>query len=193
MPLDPISVGGIMRTSLLAAGLVGTGSGRLSSGLSDALCTYGKSSMNVTTLDVGTAGVGKGTGFGVVLAQPILAASLTTGLPSGGISGIALPQLVLGISVGYSTALSTAIVNTTHPSVGSGVGKLQIQPNTIAAIGIFIQAFLSAGMTGSAVTILATAIAKSLDAVLPLAIGVVAIAGPPSVSPSTGFGTGKLL
>lgn len=193
MPLDPITVGGIMRGSLLAAGLVGTGSNQLSLGLTSALCTYGKTAMNVMSVDVGTLGVGKGLGVGVMLPQPVLAASLAGNLPAGGIAGLSMPQLVLGISVGYSAALATAIINTISPSVGVGAGKLQIMPNTAAAIGIFIQMFLAAGMTGPMVTPLATSVARALDLVLPTAIGVVAIAGPPNIVPSAGMGTGKLL
>lgn len=193
MPLDPISVTGIMRLALLGAGLIGTGSNQLAVGLSNALCTYGKTAMSVGTIDVGTLGTGKGTGVGVVLPQPILMASLSTSLPGGGIAGLSMPQLALGISIGYSTALSTAIINTFHPSVGIGAGKLQIAPNTIAAIGIFTQAFISAGMSGNMIIPLATAIVKGLDAVLPAAIGVVAITGSPSTSPSSGVGSGKLL
>jgi hypothetical protein len=192
MPLDPITVGGIMRTSLLGAGLVGIGSSQLAAALTGALCTYGTTTMSVGTVDVGTAGAGKGTGIGVIVPQPVLAASLATFLPSNGIAGLSMPQLVLGVSTGYSMALSGAIINTFHPSVGVGTGKLQISPNTIASIGVFIQAFLAAGLSGSMAIPLATAVAEGLDAVLPVAMGVVAIVGSPSVISSSGAGSGKL-
>jgi len=193
MPLDPISVGGIIRVSLLSAGIVGTGSSQLCLGLTNALCTYSKSAMVVTTIDVGTLGVGKGIGAGVILPQPVLAAALAANLPANMVAGLSVPQLVLGISTGYSMALMTAIINTMHPSVGVGSGKLQIYPNTAAAIGIFTSAFLAAGMTGPSVVPLATAVARSLDAVLPTAIGVVVIAGPPNIVPGAGVGSGKLV
>jgi hypothetical protein len=193
MPLDPISVGALVRTGLLSAGAIGTGSGRLTLGLTNALCTYGKTAMNVGTIDIGTAGAGKGIGIGVLIPQSILFTALSGFLPGHGISGLSMPQIALGVSIGYSTALSTAIINTLHPSVGVGTGKLQITPNTTAAVGIFTAAFLSAGMTGTAAPRLATAIAKALDSVLPTAIGIIAIAGPPSIIPSSGIGSGKLL
>lgn len=192
MPLDPITVGGIMRVSLLSAGLVGSGSSQLAAALAGALCTYGTTTMSVGTIDVGTAGAGKGTGIGVIVPQPFLSASLAISLPSNGIAGLSMPQLALGISTGYSVALSGAIVNTFHPSVGVGTGKLQIAPNTIASIGVFIQAFFAAGLTGSMAVPLATAVAKGLDAVLPAATGIVAIVGSPSVVSSSGVGSGKL-
>lgn len=182
-----------MRVSLFGAGLIGPSSQQLVVGLTNALCTYGHTAMNVTTIDVGTAGTGKGVGFGVIVPQPLLVASLSYNLPANSIGGISAIQLILGIATGYSLALSLAGINTTHPSVGVGSGKLQIKPNTAAAIGIYQSAFLSAGLAGLMAKPLALAVATSLDAVLPLAIGFVAIAGPPNIVPSTGFGTGKLL
>lgn len=193
MPLDRISVSGIMRVSLFGVGLVGSGSNQLVAGLTDALCTYGTTAMSVKTIDSGTLGVGKGMGIGVILPQPILMVSLLASLPSEGIAGLSMPQVALGTSIGYSIALSTAIVSTFHPSVGTGSGKVQIFQNTVAAIGIFTKSFISAGMSGSMVVPLATAIAKGLDAVLPSAIGVVAITGSPSVAPSGGVGFGNLI
>lgn len=193
MPLDPITVGGIMRVSLAGVGMIGSGSSMLSLGLTNALCTYGKTSMNVSTIDVGTLGAGKGVGIGVFVPQPVLLSALLATLPAFGIFGISMPQLALGISTGYSLALSSAIVNTFHPSVGVGTGKLQIMPNTVAAISVFTQMFLAAGMTGPSVVPLATAVAKALDATLPLALGAVVIGGSPSIVPSAGSGFGKLL
>jgi len=193
MPLDPISVGGIVRTALLSAGLVGKSSGQLSLGLSNALCMYGKTGMAVSTIDVGTLGVGKGIGVGVLLAQPVLAATLASSLSAGGIIGLSAVQLVSGISTGYSMALAAALINTAHPSVGVGTGKLQIMPNTVVAISIFNTAFKAAGLVGPSSIPLATAIAKGLDMALPSAIGFVAIAGSPNIIPSAGIGSGKLL
>lgn len=193
MPLNPVTVGPVVRSGLAAAGLLGTGSSQLALGLTNALCTYGTTAMNVMTIDVGTVGAGKGTGLGVMVPQPLLLASLTANLPAKGIAGLSMPQMALGISIAYSTALAMAIINTMHPSVGVGSGKLQIMPNTLPAIGIFSSAFLAAGMTGQSVPQLAAAVATALDNVLPSAIGIVAIAGPPSISPSSGMGKGTLI
>ena len=193
MPLDPISVFAIMQSSLLGAGLLGVANSQLALGLTNALSVYGQTTMVVTTIDVGTAGVGKGTGAGVVLPIPTLLSSFSVSLPSAGIAGLSMPQLALGISTGYSTALASAIINTVHPSVGVGSGKLQIVPNTLVAIQTFITAFLSAGLTGIMAVPLATAVATGLDAVLPSAVGVVAITGPPSSVSAAGAGSGKLV
>ena len=193
MPLDPITVGAIMRGSLAGAGVIGSGSSLLAAGLATALCTYGKAGMTVTTIDVGTLGVGKGTGFGVIVPVPVLLASLMVSLPAGGIAGVSSVQLAAGISTGYSASLASAIINTIHPSVGLGSGKLQILPNAAAAIGIFISCFLAAGMKGPSAIPLATAVAKGLNAVLPTAMGIVVIAGPPNIVPSSGIGSGQLI
>lgn len=193
MPLDPISVGVIMRGALLSAGLVGVSSNQLALGLTNALCVYGKTAMNVTTVDVGTVGVGKGTGFGVFLVQPAFATTLAGFLPANGIAGLSMPQIVAGVSVGYTAALATAVINTIHPSVGAGSGKLQILPNTVVAVGIFMEAFLSSGMTGLMLAPLSVALANSLDIALASAVGVVTITGPSASAPSSGLGTGKLI
>lgn len=193
MPLDPVSLTAVVRSALLGVGMIGTGSNQLTVGLANALSNYSKTAMIVNTIDVGTLGVGKGVGVGVLLAQPALFAALSSFFPSSAISGVSALQLATGISIGYSSAFATAIINTVHPSVGVGSGKLQISPNTAAAIGIFTTAFLSAGMTGNAVPQLASAVARALDSVLPTAIGIVAIAGSPSVVGSSGSGTGKLI
>lgn len=183
----------MIRSSLAAANIRGTGSTQLALALTLALCKYGTSAMNVMTIDAGTVGVGKGTGFGVWIPQPLLMTSLTSNLPARGIAGVSMPQLALGIASGYSSALSMAMISTVHPSVGVGTGKLQILPNTVAAIGLFTDAFLASGLLGSAAPQLAAAVATALDNVLPSAIGMVAITGSPSSSASSGVGKGSLI
>jgi hypothetical protein len=193
MPLNQIAITPILYGALTGAGIIGSLASPLSIGLANALCIYGTSSMNVTTIDVGVLGSGKGFGVGVILPVPILTSSLSTSMPAAGFLGASAPQLINGISIGYSETLATAIINTVHPNVGVGTGKLQVFPNTAVAINIFVTAFAAAGLSGSMAVSLATAVASGLDSSLISAQGVVAITGSPSVIPSTGVGLGKLL
>ena len=192
MPLNQISITPILYGALTGAGIAGSLASPLSTGLANALCIYGTSSMNVTTIDIGVLGAGKGFGLGVVLPVPVLTSSLSSSIPAGGFSGASAPQLITGIAIGYSEALATAVINTIHPTVGVGTGKLLILPNTAVVINIFITAFASVGLSGSMSISLATAIASGLDSSLVLAQGIVAITGSPSVIPSTGVGLGRL-
>lgn len=193
MPLDPITVGATMRGYLAAHTFVGMSSGQLSAAVSGAISAYGKTGMAVGTVDVGSAGTGKGIGIGVFIAPPILTQSLTASFISNGITGVSSPLLISALSLGYSQVLSLAAINTIHPSVGSGTGTIVISANTPVAIQTYITAFTSAGLVGAGAPNVATAIAIGLDQALPTARGQVAIAGPSGSSPSSGFGTGKLL
>ena len=193
MPLNQIETTPIIYGALVSSGVSGASASSLSIGLSNALCIYGTGSMNVTTIDAGLLGVGAGFGTGVVLPIPILVASLFSFMPANGFSGVSSPQIILGVSIGFSAVLATAIISTIHPTVGIGAGKLLILPNTSVSVGIFITAFAAAGMAGPMSVSLATAIASGLDAALPSAQGVVAIVGSPSIAPSGGVGFGKLL
>ena len=193
MPLDPFTVGTIMKGFMTANLLIGTSSSQLAAGVAGGLSMYGKSGMNVATIDVGTLGVGKGFGAGVFISPPTFAPSFTAAFAAAGIRGISAPQLISALSMGFSQALALATINTIHPGVGLGTGQLVITPNPPVAIATFIQAFASAGMTGPMAANAATAIANGLDRALPLARGIVAIAGPPNIVPGAGVGSGKLL
>ena len=193
MPLNPIVTTPIMYSALNGAGIFGALSISLAEALSSAICTYGTTSMNVSTIDIGVLGVGKGFGAGVFLPIPVLEMSLQSFLPAYGILGVSTPQLITGIAMGYNQILATAVINTIHTTVGMGAGKLTIFPNTLIAIQTYITAFAAAGLVGSMAISLATAIASGLDPALSSASGVVAIVGSPSIFPSAGVGFGKLL
>lgn len=193
MPLDPITVGTTMRGYLTAHTIVGMSSGQLSAAVSSAISTYGKTGMSVGTVDVGTAGTGKGAGIGIFIPPPILTQSFTASFISNGITGIVSPFLISALALGYSQVLSLAVINTIHPSVGSGTGTVVISVNTPVAIQTYITAFASAGLVGAGASNVATAIAIGLDQALPIARGQVAIAGPAGPSPAAGVGSGKLV
>jgi hypothetical protein len=193
MPLDPITTTALFKGFLSANLILGISSSQLAAGVANGLSTYGKTGMNVGTVDAGTAGSGKGFGIGVFIVPPVLTQSLAASFIAASIRGVSAAQLISALTLGFTQSLSVAVINTLHPSVGTGTGQLFIGKNPIVAAKTFIGAFEAAGMNGPTATNVATAIAIGLDNVLPSARGTVGIAGPPSPVPSSGFGTGKLL
>lgn len=193
MPLDPVTTTLTFRGFLTANLLNGISSSQLATGVANGLSIYGKTGMNVTTIDVGTLGTGKGAGVGVLIVPLILAQSLAATFKPAGINGISAGQLISALTMGFTKALSTAVISTLHPSVGTGTGQLLIGKNPVVAAKTFVGAFETAGMTGSMAVNAATAIAIGLDNALPFARGTVVIAGPPNIVPGAGVGTGKLL
>lgn len=191
MPLD-LTVTSTIKGFLTSHSIVGASSSQFAAGVATGLSTYAKSGMNVSTVDVGTLGSGKGTGFGVFIAPAILTQTLTASFASMTISGAYSPQLISAITMGITTALTSAVISTFNPGVGVGTGQLAIASNPIVAVQTFIGAFAFVGMVGLMAPSVATAIAIGLDNALPFARGTVAIAGPPSVLPGSGIGTGRL-
>ena len=192
MPISPATTLPIFTASLAANVIVGPSSIQMATGLSLGLFQYLNSGVIITSIDSGTLGVGVGTGPGIILAQPVLLAALTASMAGHVIAGPMMPMLANAIALGVFTSLGMAVVQTINPLVGVGVGKLQLTPNGTSNI-IFPAAFLAAGMVGPMSPALGSAIGMALDAVIASAVSVIAIAGPPSVSPSVGIGSGVIV
>lgn len=191
MPLD--SATAILKGTLSGAGILGTSSSQLAAGVGIGLATYGKSGMVVMTIDVGQAGAGTGIGVGIFLAPPLLISTLTPAFAAAGILGPSAPQIITGLSLGISSALAVAMISSINPTVGNGSGKVQIIPNTAAAVGVFNSTFKAAGLLGTMSPALATAVANGLNAALPLAQGFVVITGGGGTAAASGTGTARLL
>lgn len=187
MPVDPASTTPIFNAILLAHGDLGPSRSQLAAGLATGLHQYVQTAVTATSIDAGSLGAGVGTGAGIVLAVPALVTAMVASFNGQGIIGPMSAPNAIAVANSMSMALSIAVLAGFHPGVGAGAGKLQLVPKGTGA-PIFIAAFKSAGMEGPSSEKLAAAVAFGLDATLPLATGVIAIAGPPSPSPGGGIG-----
>jgi hypothetical protein len=192
MPLDPGSITAVMTSSLIGASIAGIGSAQLATGIANGLSLYASSGLTVISIDTGVLGAGTGVGVGIILPTPVLIGAFTGTFPAGGIAGIMAPALISALSIGFTQAFATAIINTVNPTVGVGAGIVTPVPKSVVSVPAFIAGFASAGMIGISAIPLATAIAQGLDIGLVSGKGVIAIAGSPSIYPSAGSGLGKL-
>lgn len=188
----PVIVPGIMGAlipNLVSTGMIGIGVPKYALGVSLGLSKW-ISKVRVITVDVGTLGVGKSAPTPLLVPQPLLYTNLMIGAASQGLLGALLPPFTVGLANGLCLAFTQMILNTTHPSVGSGGGVAKFL-GPPAAMSM-LQGFKQAGMTGNASDKKAKAIGRALDmtfAVLVLPVGIV---GPPSISPGAGSGFGGI-
>jgi len=193
MAITPLNIFPVFIGTLAGSGILGVSYPQMALALTNSFVTYANI-VAVTTVDVGTLGVGVGNGGGVFLSNTVLSASLVSSFASATIVGPSSPQLIAAISEGVSLSLLQANIVTSNPSVGVGGGSVSILPNPLLSIPAFITGFLSAALLGSQSIKLATAIAEGLDQAILSATGAVIITpiGSTSNSPSSGFGIGKL-
>jgi len=147
----------------------------------------------VDTVDVGSVGSGTGVGVGIILAPPVLIGSLTSAFEGAQIRGSLRQSLIVAISNAVSDTLKLALINTVNAGVGAGTGKVTLVPNPTASVPLMVANFFGLALVGVSSPVLASAIARGIDQVLPSAIGVIAIAGTASPSPGIGTGIGKLI
>lgn len=191
MPLAPAVTFPMFLGCLVSAGNLGVSAPKLAMGLAQGLSQYASGPLVVTSNDVGTAGVGTGQGLGMQLPPPAVIGAMVASLNSSGIVGIASVPTGVGIAQGFVLALAQARISTISAGVGAGTGVARLVPNG-ASVGIFIRAFQSAGMVGVQSVTMATAVARGFDIAAVSAVGQLIIAGPPSPSPASGVGIGKL-
>lgn len=177
---------------LAAQGNLGVSAPRLALGLSRGLSNYAGTSLRVLSADVGTLGVGAGTGAGMFMPQPAAVSAMIASFQSHSISGVASIPNAIAIAQGMCACLAQSTIQTVSPSVGSGTGTATLLPGA-DAVSIFIQAFLTSGLQGIQSANIASAVAQGFNAVAPLCKSPIAIVGAPNVSPSSGSGFGKLI
>jgi hypothetical protein len=190
--IDVVTTLPVFQGFLSSGGAAGPGSGQIAGGLAAGLFQYLTSAVVLTTVDVGTLGVGTGFGQGLFLEPVSFTASLQGIALSHGLAGSFAPGLCSAISLGLCSALSAASVFTTHPLVGAGAGKVQIIPVGIGP-AVFSSAMLAAGLTGPSAPSLGDAVGLALDSSIASVLGAVAISGPPNVYPSSGSGFGRIV
>lgn len=190
MPLDPATVTGLMNANMIANGLVGPSTPQLASGIANGLSQYAASGLTAISVDTGTVGSGTGFGVGMVIAPSIFQATLQAAFAGALIFGPSAPLLVNALSLGFSQALATAIINTANVGVGVGTGVVTVVPGS--GVPFFTAAFAAGGMVGPGAVNMATAVGIGFDSAIPAAKGVIVIAGPAGPSPAAGAGTGKI-
>lgn len=188
MPLTPVGISGAIIPALVGTGMIGTGVAQFANGVAAGIMLW-VGQLTVTTVDVGTAGVGVGL-LPCAIPQPLLLAGFQSSFPASGLLGIMSPLLATGLAVGLSVAFPQGIITTTHPTVGVGTGVASFPGPS--AIPSMIAGFKSVGMVGPSTEQAATAIGLGLDIAFAGFVVPVPIVGPPSPVASGGTGTGKI-
>jgi hypothetical protein len=190
MPISLPAFTGVIASNLLGAALIGVEIPRLASGVATGL-VYWAPQIVVSTIDTGTAGAGVNVPLPWLIPQPLLFGLLSANVPPAGFVGLFVPSMVAGLSNGLSVSFLQMLISTTHPTVGTGTGiaKFTAPPAAISMLA----GFASVGLVGEAAPRLATAIGVSLDASIANLVIPVVIVGPPSPSPASGTGIGKLI
>ena len=192
MPLVPPVAIPLVQAGLTGNAILGVSAPQLALGVSNGFTTYAVSALLASSKDVGAAGSGTGTGFGLFLAEPALIGAMQSTFTANGINGPMRSNLINAIAIGISQSLKAALINTLNVGVGVGTGIVNLVPNTPAAMGLMVTNFVAAGLVGPNSVTLASAIAQGIDLALPSATGVVIIAGAAGPSPGVGTGVGKV-
>jgi len=180
----------IVASQMSAAGIGGAGIAQMSLAVGNGM-TLALRAVTIVSADVGTVGVGAGTG--IPFLEPNVAVSLFgVSLASSGIIGPSSAQLASAYGSSLSLIVSTATSFTVHPAVGVGAGVITAIPSG-TAVSIFTSTLAAAGMVGSSVTNLAAALGTAFEMCVPVITGPIAIVGPPSIVPISGVGTGVFL
>jgi hypothetical protein len=190
MPVSPSSATVILFPNLTASGFLGLGVPKLSQGLGVGISSW-LQKVQVSTLDVGTLGVGKGVPVPVIVAPQLLQLNLYAGFVGQNILGLMAPLFITGLANGISQIFLAALTNTTHPAVGLGSGVARFSaPPAFSDIKIGLD---SVGSSGDAAVKVARAIGQALGSTLILVTQVQPIVGPPNISPGAGPGQGNLI
>lgn len=190
MPVTVPGILGAVLPNLVSVAMLGTGTPMYARGVALGV-SYWIPKVRVSTVDVGTAGSGKNAPLPLVVPTPLLYSNLLTGMTANGLAGILMPAFVLGLSNGLTLAFSQMLINTTHPTVGSGTGVAKFSgPPAFSSI---LQGFVDAGMTGEVLSKKSRALGMALDATFVSLVIPLVIVGPSSVSPGTGKGLGRII
>jgi len=190
MPVLVPSIVGALVPNLASVGALGTGVPNLARAIALGLSQWA-SLVAVTTVDVGTAGVGKNVPLPITVPTPVLYSNLLIGAASQGLAGIFMPSFTLGLTNGLVLSFVQMLINTQHPGVGvgAGVAKFIGPPAGLSMIAGFQQA----GLNGSSAVKKALAIGTGLDLTFAVLFLPVVIVGPPSIFPGAGVGFGKII
>ncbi len=189
MPLTTSGAAGILTSNLVASVMLGTRVPQLSRGVAIGLTKWSPL-IKASTKDVGTAGSGKSAPSPLVVPNPLVYSSMIAGMASQGFTGVRMPTYSLGLTNGLVATFLTAVVNTTHPSVGAGTGVAKF--SAPSATTSMILGFQEAGMQGDGPIKMAKAVARALDLIFASLIVPIVIVGPSSPNPGSGSGFGGI-
>jgi len=187
MPATIPGVVGVLVPNIL---FTGVGVIKYSKGVANGLTAWSRA-IQISTTDAGTVGVGKGAPIPLIVPQPILFGNILAGMKAYDLIGLLAVPFVLGLSTGLSLAFAQMLINTTHPSVGSGtaIAKFSAPP----ASSFMISGFARENMTGEGSVRKARALSQGLDRSIASLVIPVPIVGPAASAPSSGSGSGKLI
>jgi hypothetical protein len=189
MPYYPPVTSPVIATNLVATGMLGLGVPKYAQGVANGVAMW-LPTIAVATTDAGSLGTGVGV-LPFALPQPLLLTSLTESFQSLGMFGVMAPLKILGLANGLAATLPSAVVQTTHPSVGTGTGLASF---TSPPPMPMIQAgFAQAGLVGGTIPRVALAIGLGLQKAMIAFRVPVPIVGSASPSGSSGVGSGKIV
>jgi hypothetical protein len=169
--------------------MIGVGTPKLAAGIVAGTLLWA-SSRKVSTVDTGTAGAGVGF-LPLLVPPPALYVGFLAEASAEDFLGVFTPLFLQGLSVGLSSFLATALIRTSHPGVGVGVGVATVGgPPSRAA---YLAGLSSQGVTGPSAQKLASVLGNTMDKILPAIPYPVPIVGPPSPTATVGTGVGSLL
>ncbi len=193
MPLSSPLTQPIFLGNLTSNSLVGTSISQFALAVSMGLELYSLNGLLVSSVDTGTVGSGVGTGFGVAVAPTTFMASFIASFAANSVLGTMSSSLINGLSSAFSFSLQQAQIQTVSTSVGVGTGIITLIPNSASSLSSWIAGFSSAGLVGSNISQIISAISTGFDQAISTAVGSIVIAGSPSIIPSSGVGFGILL
>jgi len=189
MPITPPGAAAVIAPNLLAVGMLGTAMPQFALGVGTGLSLWAPT-VTVTSIDVGTLGVGTGLGP-VLIPPPLLLANLLISFTATGIMGVMAPLKALGLSNGISLALAQGVVQTINPIIGAGAGIAKFIPPP--AIPQMIAGFAAVGMTGTSIVQMATAIGMALMQTFAVYVTPIVIVGAGSPTAGGGIGSGSIV
>lgn len=190
MPLTSANGTAAIAAGLASVTMTGTEVTTYARGIATGISNW-LSAIRVTTVDVGTTGVGNNVPLPVVIPSPVLYSNLIAGFAAQALTGTSVPSLCLGLSTGISGAFAQALIVTQHPTVGVGTGVAKFVFST--SIPFLLGGFAQAGMKGTAYVTNATAIGIGLDLTLASLTYPIAIVGASSPYAGAGIGSGSIV
>ena len=189
MALTPPTLAGTLIPNLAATGHLGVSMPQFALGVANGVLQWFQV-LVVATADTGQLGAGAGV-VPLIVPQPVLLAAMSSTFPASGITGIMAPLTILGLSNGLSLGFAQGQVLTTHPMIGVGTGVCTFKGPP--AVPSRLAGFASAGLVGTGMVQIATALGVALTTVFSSLVLPTPIAGAGSPASGAGTGTGKIL
>jgi hypothetical protein len=183
-----------LMAQLSAVGIIGKDAFKLAAYISKAYAAFLKT-VAITSVDVGTVGVGSGIGLIVGPLPATYPTAILAQCAAVGLVGTFTPMMATAVGIALGThTVTMGMVSSVHPTVGVGTGIGTIVgavPPTF--LGLLMAESSAAGLVGQGTLKFNQALANAIPPALTASVVSIVIAGPPSPSPSTGVGSGSIL